>query len=195
MFQNSTNIGTTQTLNKSNMKHISYFSQTGSEIADIAEALGHWPDKIVTNQRPISLRVLDKRVVASGKLVILPNTPTAKDYIMGDLVTLHGWLRIVPPSICQIGNIYNGHPGLIDEYQCLKGKDPQVKAWNYIKNGHMKEAGSVIHKVTAGVDEGEILEVSRFKTEGIKDLDQLYNTLKDTSLNLWIKFFKSYLEY
>ena len=43
-----------------------------------------------------------------------------------DLITLHGYLRIIPENICkQCKHIYNGHPGLINMYPELKGKDPQ----------------------------------------------------------------------
>ena len=31
---------------------IAFFSQTGSEIADLAEVVGSWPDRSITNDRP-----------------------------------------------------------------------------------------------------------------------------------------------
>ena len=48
------------------------------------------------------------------------------------LITLNGWLRIVPPDKCAKYNIYNGHPGLITKYPELKGKDPQQRMWENI---------------------------------------------------------------
>ena len=32
------------------IKWIAFFSQTGAEIADIAESIGRWPDRIITNE-------------------------------------------------------------------------------------------------------------------------------------------------
>ena len=32
------------------MQWVVFFSQTGSEIADIAESIGRWPDRIITNE-------------------------------------------------------------------------------------------------------------------------------------------------
>jgi folate-dependent phosphoribosylglycinamide formyltransferase PurN len=49
------------------------------------------------------------------------------------IVTLHGWLRVIPAYVCERSRIYNGHPGLITKYPELKGKDPQVRA--FIKEG------------------------------------------------------------
>ena len=40
---------------------IVFFSQTGAEIADIAESLGRWPDRIFTNERPGHSRTIDPR--------------------------------------------------------------------------------------------------------------------------------------
>ena len=33
-------------------KWITFFSQTGAEIADLSESIGRWPDLIITNERP-----------------------------------------------------------------------------------------------------------------------------------------------
>ena len=44
------------------MQWVVFFSQTGSEIADIAESIGRWPDRIITNERPEHLRTVDPRI-------------------------------------------------------------------------------------------------------------------------------------
>ena len=44
------------------IKWIAFFSQTGAEIADIAEKIGRWPDRIITNERPEHLRTIDPRI-------------------------------------------------------------------------------------------------------------------------------------
>jgi len=172
-------------------KWITFFSQTGAEIADLSESIGRWPDLIVTNERPDHLRTIDPRIVEYGYTEV-PNKPTANDLdaILQDnaIVTLHGWLRIMPPVICDKYLIYNGHPGLITKYPELKGKDPQVKAH---KLGH-EVAGAVIHKVTAGVDEGKIIMEEYFNATQL-DLDGLFRILRDRSLYMWSNLLKQVL--
>ena len=175
---------------------IAFFSQTGSEIADIIKSTGREPDLIVTNERPSALRTIDKRIKGG---VMLPNKPSLAEYreVLKDfdnpIITLHGWLRVVPSEICAEYEIYNGHPGLITEYPELKGKDPQQRAYFGIQTGKYRIAGAVIHKVVPEVDEGEILEQESF---GIKDklsLDELFRILKEVSLDMWVKFLKKVL--
>lgn len=172
-------------------KWVAFFSQTGAEICDIAESLDRWPDVIVTNARPAALRTIDERL-KDKKVIILPNKPQPMHYTTvckgAEIVTLHGWLRVVPGSICEKYTIFNGHPGLITKYPELKGKDPQVKAH---KLGH-NVAGSVIHRVTAGVDEGKVLAEERFNAMGLS-LDELFRILRDRSLYLWTDFLKKVL--
>jgi len=173
---------------------IAFFSQTGAEICDLAKCIGEWPDAIITNERPKSLRVIDARLKASEKLVVLPNKPEHQDYLdvleyyKRPLVTLHGWLRIVPPYVCEQFEIYNGHPGLITDYPELKGKDPQIRAFE----GKYKTAGAVLHRATAGVDEGKIVSVERFNAEGV-ELEELFRILRDRSLYMWCNFLENNL--
>ena len=98
---------------------------------------------------------------------------------------MHGWLRIVPEEICDKYEIYNGHPGLITEYPELKGKDPQVRAFE----GKYKLAGSVIHEVVPEVDAGKILYEHAISIDGLT-LDEVYSSLHDVSTNLWIDFLR-----
>tara|TARA_E500000318_G_scaffold99639_1_gene101807 strand:+ start:1136 stop:1666 length:531 start_codon:yes stop_codon:yes gene_type:complete len=168
-----------------------FFSQTGTEIVDIAESLGRWPNKIITNERPKHLRKINDKLL-EREITYLPNKPTVDDYdvVLQDnaLITLHGWLRVMPPSICNKYLIYNGHPGLITEYPELKGKDPQLRAFE----GKYPMAGAVIHKVTAEVDEGKIISEERFNTFGL-ELDDLFRILRDRSLYMWTNFLKMVL--
>ena len=105
------------------------------------------------------------------------------------LITLHGWLRIVPEEIANKYEVYNGHPGLITLYPDLKGKDPQVKAWE----ARYKTIGSVIHKVTAGVDEGPVIMERAFNLERLLSLDNTFRILHNISTDLWIKFLRERL--
>lgn len=166
---------------------IAFFSQTGSEIVSLGNALGKMPTEIVYNEKPIYKNDINQNI---DKYTLLPNRPTVEDYERilskydNPLVTLHGWLRIVPPEICSKYEIFNGHPGLIDEYPELKGKDPQEKAYRL----GLQEGGSVIHRVTEGVDEGDILYSTKASLKGL-DLNGVYNILRETSMVSWMKFF------
>jgi len=169
---------------------IAFFSQTGQEIADISEAIGRWPDVIITNDRPEHLRKVSDAIEKQGYFT-WANKPTEEDYIAllekypNAIVTLHGWLRIVPEYVCERSKIYNGHPGLITKYPELKGKDPQVKAF---KLKH-RTIGCVLHKVTAGVDEGKVIMEERTNAYGL-ELNDIFRILRDRSLYMWINFLR-----
>lgn len=178
-----------------NKPWIAFFSQTGSEIVDLAKSLGRWPDLVVTNQRPADLRTINSELIESDLLVTVPNKPTVSEleevigYYKKPIVTLHGWLRIMPPSICEKYSIYNGHPGLITEYPELKGKDPQIRAFE----GKYPIMGCVLHKVTAGVDEGRVIAEERFNAFNITE-EEMWKATRDRSLYLWIEFLKNVLQ-
>ena len=61
-------------------KWIAFFSQTGSEIADIADSIKRWPDVIITNDRPEHLRTVDERITKQGYFT-WSNKPTEDEYI------------------------------------------------------------------------------------------------------------------
>lgn len=165
---------------------IAFFSQTGSEIANIATKLEKWPDLIITNKRPAYLRTIDARIVTYKEL---SNNPKSKDYLNilenydNPFITLHGWLRVVPEDICNKFEMYNGHPGLVNFYPDLKGKDPQYRAFEK----KYPYVGSIIHRLTSEVDGGEIVLDGIIKNNNL-DLLDLVAKLKDVSLVLWLKF-------
>ena len=175
-------------------KWIAFFSQTGAEICDIAESIGRWPDRIVTNTRPEHLRTIDPRI-PKKLLSYVRNKPTPEEYLWyltkfesKPIVTLHGWLRVIPPDVCETFQIFNGHPGLITEYPELKGKDPQIRAFE----GKYPVAGAVLHKVIPEVDEGKIIAEERFNAFDLS-LDDLFRILRDRSLYMWTNFLKKVL--
>ena len=167
---------------------IAFFSQTGSEIVEVSKILGRWPNKIITNHRPAHLRSINEGI-PTHLLYWTENKPEEHEYqwhLMGygnPIITLHGWLRVVPESICNRFDVYNGHPGLITKYPELKGKDPQFRAWE----GNYKTAGCVIHKVTAGVDEGEVL-MERESIHKMLPKNDIFRILHDTSVKMWGEF-------
>jgi folate-dependent phosphoribosylglycinamide formyltransferase PurN len=174
-----------------NRKWVAFFSQTGSEIVEVSKLLGRWPDMIVTNERSEHLRKIHP-ALEDKHLVFVENKPTEEELSMilsqygNPLVTLHGWLRIMPPYICNRFEIYNGHPGLITEYPELKGKDPQQKAFDL----GLEFSGCVIHRVTEGVDEGEILRSRKVYIKGL-EIGELFHILHSISISLWVDFLKN----
>ena len=170
---------------------IAFFSQTGSELVDIIERLGRKPSQIITNYRPNDIREVNKKLPYYAEV---SNKPTLNELQFvcelyeDPIITLHGWLRIMPPEICNKHEIYNGHPGLITKYPELKGKDPQMRAWN----GNYETVGTVLHKVTEGVDEGEIITSASFTKEGL-DVDDYFRILRNMSTTLWVDFLREKL--
>lgn len=167
-------------------------SQTGSEVVAIAKEIGFLPSLIVTNH--LSRIPQDNmRFFGENGVTIrtIPFRPILKDYLIPELlekslITLHGFLRILPPDLFNYleGEIYNGHPGLITYYPELKGKDPQVRAWE----GKYVTVGSVVHKVIEGVDEGEVVRFSAIPNTA-QTLDEMFYILRSTSLQAWKNFF------
>ncbi len=160
------------------MKWVALFSQTGSEIETLSNKIGRVPDTILTNNKKYEGN-LDPLV--SDHAAIMKYIDLNHKY---DLITLHGYLRIIPEDVCRgCRYIFNGHPGLINMYPELKGKDPQERIKPY-----MKLIGSVVHKVTAEVDAGEIVSNIAVKNNRF----DYYNILRETSLEAWEQFFENY---
>jgi folate-dependent phosphoribosylglycinamide formyltransferase PurN len=129
-------------------------------------------------------------------VTFISNKPTEDEYREvlskaigpGDeyVITLHGWLRVMPEKlISDYTTMFNGHPGLITKYPELKGKDPQMKAWNL----NLNTTGCVIHQVTAGVDDGPIV---RFEETSIRNLtmEEMFQKLHNISVDMWVNFLK-----
>jgi folate-dependent phosphoribosylglycinamide formyltransferase PurN len=170
------------------MKWIAFFSQTGSELYEVCEQLKKYPDVIVTNNQ--ELNNITEDLIGKSQMRFLPEKPTAQDYytvLTADaVVTLHGWLRIVPGAVCKTNEIYNGHPGLINKHPQLKGKDPQAKAVEL----QLETSGCVIHRVTAEVDDGEILVHRETSIKGLTE-EETITHLHGLSVELWVKFLRT----
>lgn len=176
---------------------VAFFSQSGTEINNIIYQTGKAPVAIITNRHnDDGLNVYLKEIKDKGLLnwITLPKNPELKDYkkalkpYKNPLITLHGYLRIIPKEICKkYKNIYNLHPGLITEYPELKGKDPQIRA---IKAGY-RTAGAVIHKVIPAVDEGEIVASHAINIQGL-DEEEVFNKLHALGSIMWYQFFQTY---
>ncbi|NDD52400.1 hypothetical protein EBZ39_00720 [bacterium] len=176
---------------------IVFFSQTGTEIADLINFFNVRPACIITNKKSISdANPALQEEISSGrcKLIQLPQSPSVADYLnvlkefKNPIITLHGYLRIVPKEICEKYEIYNLHPGLITEYPDLKGKDPQLRAF---KNKY-DIVGCVLHKVVPEVDSGEIVDSHRIFAKGY-DYERLLVELRSIATILWRRFLTPYV--
>lgn len=163
-------------------------SQTGRELYEICEKRLVKPDVLLTTSPDYLIQeIWDLEI---PEVVVIPRRPTIDQFFQiflgADVITLHGFLYIIPEVICKAyeGKIFNGHPGAIHRYAELKGKDPQVRAY-----GKYEYYGTVIHEVTAEVDDGKLLDQDEIEAIYISSLDKLFKTLRMMSINLWIRFF------
>lgn len=182
------------------IKWIAFFSQTGTEIVELSKALNRTPDLLVTNNNEskisynLELRNL-KTVIMYGNHDMLMNYFKGPNVHAPDkvIVTLHGYLRILPPEVVTRYKIFNGHPALIDLYPELKGKDPQERTWETLFRYPV--IGSVVHRVNELVDDGEIVSKAEFAdTSVLNDKEQVYSTLRNTSGTAWVNFLKAELD-
>jgi folate-dependent phosphoribosylglycinamide formyltransferase PurN len=173
------------------------FSQSGQEVCNIINKIGHLPDLIITNSKNVcndlkwlirqnNINKADLEVIYIDNSKKITSDFYRKYFKCDDIITLHGWLKIIPADICDDFMIYNGHPGLITDFPELKGKDPQEKAFNL----KLPYSGCVIHKVTAEVDGGEVIKEARYDFYDGITLSDVYNSLHRLSGQLWVNFLK-----
>jgi folate-dependent phosphoribosylglycinamide formyltransferase PurN len=176
---------------------VAMFSQTGTELARIQDELKIRPKVILTNIKDRD-KISTDLDIDRAHTMFIHNT---HDFLMSWLdksypdesirkkviITLHGYLRIIPPEICDRYEIYNGHPAAIGLYPELKGKDPQVRTWE--NNSSYERIGSVVHRVTPGVDEGEIVKEVTYTNQSTS-LDDVYYTLRQSSFEAWAMFMR-----
>jgi|SRR5690606_5113377 len=167
-------------------------SQTGRELMEICLKNKILPRYVLTNNRfKIDSTVFD--FLIEHCISIIPTTFNDIDYdhlesLKFDLITLHGFLKIIPSDFCNSQFIINGHPGLITRYPELKGKDPQIRGYE----GQYPYIGSVIHKVIPEVDAGEVLYQVEVKRDFEWTLADFYMELRKASFQTWEMFFKDY---
>lgn len=175
-------------LMETSTRWVTFFSQSGQEILELSKRLGRFPDLILTNQCDPT-KICDELFIRGVTYLESNQVEEYEKYLVeGDLITLHGFLRIVPAEVCErYRTIYNGHPGLITAYSNLKGKDPQLKAYQL----KLTRIGSVVHLCTPELDSGCILSLRSTTIPLDSSLDTYYNSLRATSLDAWLAFFDS----
>lgn len=174
------------------MNWLALFSMTGSEIANISDTINIKPSCVITDN--FNEDYHDSRIKVNKYWKVKGTTYEQKlssyrQLLKGyDIITLHGWLNIIPAEICEEFKIYNGHPGLINYYPQLKGRDPQVRAYDRLSE--YLYVGSVIHEVTRDIDCGNIICYDKVSTVHCGEtVKETYDVLRKTSLNSWVDFF------
>jgi len=175
-----------------------FISQSGSEIKAISEELGIMPKLLITNNKSkMNIEVLEYFKKYSCEIREIPFNPliahfSQEDILDSRIITLHGFLRIIPRDFFSeyMGDIFNGHPALISKYPELKGLNKQEDA--YYHKDKYPIIGSVVHRVTPVLDDGEIVKEVSIVND-VNSLEDAYTKLKETSLISWILFFKDYL--
>lgn len=176
------------------MLWIALFSQSGSEIVEVSKRLGRYPDFIYTNNKDKKSWHKDLQKHSAVVVENYKKIPNEIERVISmfkllrgnPVVTLHGYLRIMPMLSCKM---YNGHPGDIVKYPELKGKDPQRKALSL----GLKSTGSVLHEVTEEVDSGEIISYNTYDIKKDETLDSLINNLRNVSIDQWSRFLQEKL--
>ena len=171
---------------------IAMFSHTGGEIARLCKRLKRCPDRVITNQAPGKIcKELERHKLLD--VLYCAKTPDEPEYERmfsrgNPIITLHGWMRIIPGRVCEHNEIINLHPGLITKYPELKGKDPQLKAWQL----QHPQVGCVLHRAVEEVDSGEIID-KKWSYNRFDTFDEMDQRLRANAEHLWVKYLKSVL--
>ena len=170
-------------------KWIAMYSHTGQEIQDISQELGMHPDLVLTDNK-------DNKW--GHKAGTRENINDLLAGYQGDaIVTLHGYMGILPEDVLRNPRleVYNGHPALITLYPELRGKDPQLRNHPGVVDGRYKVVGTVIHRVTEGVDEGPIIVTNQFVVPTPEiDLPDFIGFMHTMSGDLWVEFLTGVLK-
>ena len=155
-----------------NKPWIALFSHSGKEIYQISTAIAKKPDVILTTN-------LDANTwfpsLLHGFRVGIPFDENMHDVF--DTLRMDEWKDA----------IITLHPGLINYYSELRGKDPQEKTWDNIESYQF--IGSVVHKVTDKIDDTSTIKTYCMVNNTCNSKKEVYNTLRRTSLVSWLQFF------
>ena len=164
------------------------FSRSGKTLADVCEHVGYWPDCVYTN----NFGQFDSRILQQPGLYRLSHDSIMKifrnQYFRPNVVTLMGYLNIIPPDICNYYPIYNLHPANIKDYPEYKGKDPIERIF---KDNRLEALGNTLHKVTPEVDAGEIIQMETYTADTIEDA---YNKANEYAVRMWANLLRTELE-
>lgn len=177
------------------VKWYSLFSHTGSETAALQKLLEDDVKLVVAITN-------NSRYEGPLPCIKLTSAKAINEWLMapgniepGSIVTLNGYMRIIPEEVinylhsinCRLLNI---HPAPIQMYPDLRGMDPQERLYEGIQSDKYHYIGVVIHNVDAGVDTGSIVNWSIELADPNMTKDELYQHLHDIGTKLWLEVFQ-----
>lgn len=151
------------------MKWVALYSRSGGVLREVVDNLGRSPDLTFTTHDTQHDDIM-------WRLITLQRS----------VVTLMGYLRIIPADVCERHSIYNYHPGPVTRYPECKGKDPIER----MVHGPIIWGGT-LHRVIPEVDEGPIVHESRFMVTGV---DDAYQHCNEDAIKSWTKLLKEELK-
>lgn len=165
---------------------IALFSQSGTELREIENSLGISPTIVMSNSKIYNSTSWNYKSTfwkkGHDEIVHWLNNSYTENILSRVIITLHGYLRILPPEVCNRYEIYNGHPALISHYPELKGKDPQIRTWQ--NNSKYPIIGSVVHRVVPEVDAGEIVSSVAYSNR-VESENEMFVQLRISSFQAW----------
>lgn len=177
------------------VKWYSLFSHTGKE----TESIWRLFDGQLHLEAAITNNIQYKGALPSVKTYL----PTViNEWLMapgnvepGSIITLNGYMRIIPAEVLEYlasinCKVYNIHPAPIQYYPDLRGMDPQGRLYEGLLDGRYHCIGAVIHEVDAGVDTGNIIHWKLELPATIRTKDDLYDRLHAMGTEMWIEFFR-----
>lgn len=168
------------------------FSHTGQELECLERLLNRKVTKAVTNNLTYQGTLDCERIAKASDI----NSWLIQNVAPGSVVTLNGYMRILPREVLQHFEKHqvcalNIHPAPIKSYPELKGKDPQERLYQGVREGKYTCVGVVIHVVDEGVDTGTILlehtyPVTRNTSQATIDM-----LLRTAGICAWAKILRS----
>ncbi len=170
---------------------VAMFSQTGSEIIAVSKKLNKFPDVILTNRAVSSIDEINQELLDKcyTNILFIPNKPTTDEYMFAipwdSIVTLHGYLRIIPSKVCTYRTIFNSHPANLIQNPELKGIHPQKRAYSM----GLTFSGNTIHECVKEVDAGKILVASSVNIAKLSE-SEIIKKLHTDSIKQWSLFLR-----
>lgn len=177
------------------IKWYSLFSHTGKETEAVKSLVGSYVElkRAVTTNMDYRGALHPVKLATGTEVNQWLMTPGNIE--PGSVITLNGYMRILPTRVLQYLHsincrVLNIHPAPISMYPELRGMDPQERLYEGIQEGKYGYIGTVIHEVDAGVDTGHIVNWAFELADRSMSKGTLYKHLHDQGTVLWAEVFE-----
>lgn len=177
------------------VKWYSLFSHTGKETESLWRLLSGKAELDVVLTTNGGYRGELPRVIGGSGASINQWLTTPGNVVPGSIVTLNGYMRIVPAEVLEYLSsinckVFNIHPAPIWLYPELRGKDPQERLWEGLQDGRYQYVGLVIHEVDPGLDTGKIVHWKMELPVNFSTKAEMYQLLHEVGTKAWVEFFE-----